>query len=124
MIVVSSSTKMLCVVCVPLMGEDRFEVIASKIGFADEDFGVGIVLVPSSAIVNGVGGRPIAGSTVSIGVEMKPLTGEFLLNGLPNVGLEIAGGFIDISIWNGELVPSFQVISSSSAAMGGESSKD
>ena len=92
---------MSCVVCVPLVGEDRFEVIAAKTGFVGENFGVVIVLVPSSAITNGVGGGAIAGATAgkpTIGVEMELLIGEFILYGLPNVGLEIAGGSIEISI--------------------------
>ncbi len=107
------------------MGDDRFEVIAAKTGFAGEDFGVGIVLVPSSAIADAVGGVRVASSTAG-----KPLTGEFILYGLPNVGLEIAGGSIEISAWNGELSPSSQVISSSSVVgmfallTGSESSRD
>ena len=86
------------------MGEDRFEVIAAKAGFVGEDFGVGIVLVSSSAITNDVGG-----------VAEVPLTEEFILYGLPSAGLGIPGGSIEISISNGELGPSSQVISSSSA---------
>lgn len=110
------------------MGEDRFEAIEAKTGFEGEGFGVGVVLVQSSAMVNGVGGGRIANSTAgktSVGVEMKPLSGEFIF-----VGLEIADGSIGISIWNGELGPSFQVFLSSSVAgiLGllttGESSKD
>jgi hypothetical protein len=115
------------------MGDDRFEAIAAKTGFAGEDFGAGVVLVPSSAITNGVEGGAIASSTAgkpSIGVEMKLLTGEFILYGLPSIGLEIAGGSIEVSFWNGELGPSSQVMSSSSVAgmfallTGGESSWD
>lgn len=109
-----------------------FEVDAAKAGFVEEDFGVGIVLVPSSAIRNGVGVGTVACSTASkpsIGVEMKPLTGGFILYGLPSVGFEIADGSIEISIWNGELGPSSQVISSSVAGMfalltAGKSSED
>lgn len=118
------------------MGEDRFEVVAAKTGFADEGFGTGNVLVPSSAIANGVVGvvgGSIANSTAgksSIGVEMKLLIGKFVLYGLPNVDLEVTGDSIEISAWNGELGPSSQVISSSSVVgmfalpSGGESSKE
>ena len=132
MIVVSSSTKTPCVVWVPLIGEDRFEVIVAECGFASEDSGIGIVLVMSSAIVNGVGGGPIAASTtenLSMGVEMRSLTGEFILYGLPSVGLEIVGSSTEVSIWNGELGPSSQVISSSmegtfALLTGGETTRD
>ena len=112
------------------MGDDGFEVIAAKTGFAGEGFGVGIVLVPSSAIANGVGGVRIARSTAGKPSDTKPLTGEVILYGLPNVGLEIAGGSIEISAWNGELGPSSQVISSSSVVgmfallAGNESGRD
>jgi hypothetical protein len=115
------------------MGDDRFEAIAAKTGFVVEDFGAGIVLVPSSAITNGVGGGAIATSTAgkpSGSLEMKLLTGEFILHGLPSVGLETVDGSIEISVWNGELGPSSQMISSSSVAemfalpTGGESSRD
>ena len=109
-----------------------FEAVATKTGFVGEDFGVGIVLVPSSAITNGVGGGAVALSTarkLSIGAEMKLLTDEFVLNGLPSVGFELADGSIEISIWNGELGPSSQVISSSVTGMvalliAGKSSRD
>jgi len=114
------------------MGEDRFEVIAAKTGFAGEYLGAGIMLVPSSVIANGVEGGAIASLAAgepSTGAKTKPLAGEFGLRGLPGVGLEIAGGSVEISVWNGELGPSSQMISPCSSAgmfallTGGESDR-